>query len=85
MTTYEDELINLIWREISRAAMARPKRQIGLIDSYNNNDPTCKVKLFTDLDDDGQPKITGWIPFGMQGALQRTEFPSSSTLILMTK
>jgi hypothetical protein len=61
-------MLNTVRGEIARMNMARPKRMIGLVDSYNNNDHTAKIKLLTDLDDNGQPKITGWIPFGTQGA-----------------
>lgn len=64
------DLLNVIRVEISRAFSGRARRQIGLIDSYNNNDHTVKVKLLTDLDENGQPKITGWIPFGTNGASQ---------------
>jgi uncharacterized protein involved in type VI secretion and phage assembly len=66
--SFEDDLINLIHREIARSAMSRPKRMIGLVDGYNSADHTCKVKLLTDLDDQNQPKITGWLPIGTQGA-----------------
>lgn len=66
--SFEDDLINLIHREIARSAMSRPKRMIGLVDGYNPADHTAKVKLLTDLDNDGQAKITGWLPIGTQGA-----------------
>src|SRR6202041_634685 len=60
--------LNMVRGEIARMNMARPKRMIGLIDGYNPADHTVKVKLLTDLDDNGQAKLTGWIPIGTQGA-----------------
>lgn len=65
------DVMNMVRGEIARWTTDRPKRQIGLVDSYNDNDHTVKVKLLTDLDDNGQPKITGWIPFGTQGGSQQ--------------
>ena len=65
------DVMNMVRGEIARWTTDRPKRQIGLVDSYNNNDHTVKVKLLTDLDDNGQPKITGWIPLGTQAGSQQ--------------
>lgn len=65
------DVMNMVRGEIARWTTDRPKRMIGLVDSYNNNDHTVKVKLLTDLDDQGQPKITGWIPIGTQAGSQQ--------------
>jgi len=62
------DMLNTVRGEIARMNMARPKRMIGLVDSYNPNDHSVKVKFLTDPDDFGQPKISGWIPMGTQGA-----------------
>jgi len=64
------DVMNIVRGEIARWTNARPKRHVGLIDGYNQNDHTYKVKFLTDLDDDGNPKISGWIPMGTQGASQ---------------
>ena len=68
---FQDDLCDLINREIARAYTRRPRRMIGLVDGYNPNDHTVKVKFLTDLDDDGQAKISGWIPMGTQGASEQ--------------
>jgi hypothetical protein len=68
MARLQDDILDLINREIARGYARRPQRQIGLIDGYNPADHTVKVKLLTDLDDFGQAKLTGWIPIGTQGA-----------------
>jgi uncharacterized protein involved in type VI secretion and phage assembly len=68
MVRLQDDIVDLINREIARAYTRHPRRHIGLVDSYNPNDHTIKAKFLTDLDNDGQPKISGWIPVGTQGA-----------------
>jgi hypothetical protein len=71
MMIFGIDLGNLVRMEIARAFGARPRRMVGLVDGYNSQDHTVKVKLLTDLDDNGQPKITGWIPFGTNGASEQ--------------
>lgn len=58
-----DDLTNLIRREITRFQSRHNKETAGFIDSYNHNDHTAKVKLPTELDANGNPRITGWLPF----------------------
>lgn len=56
-------LLNLIRREIERFQTRTNHETAGYIDSYNPNDHTAKVKFPTELDADGNPRITGWLPF----------------------
>lgn len=54
---------NLIRREISRAWARFNHEMVGYIDSYKPQDHTAKVKFPTELDAQGNPRISGWLPF----------------------
>ncbi|HYA07477.1 MAG TPA: phage baseplate assembly protein V [Xanthobacteraceae bacterium] len=58
--------LNIIRREIARFQTRHNRKMVGFIDSYNPNDHTAKVKFPTELDVDGNPRITGWMPFQAQ-------------------
>jgi len=61
-----NSLRNLIRGEISRFQSRHNKEMVGFIDSYNPQDHTAKVKYPTELDVNGNPRITGWLPFKTQ-------------------
>lgn len=65
-------LLNIIRREVQRFQAMHNREQVGLIDSYRADDHTAKVKFLTEVDVNGNPRITGWLPFkvaaGGQGA-----------------
>lgn len=56
------DLVNLIQREIARSDLNTTKKMVGFLDSYNPLDHTGKVKYPTELDANGNPRITGWLP-----------------------
>ena len=59
-------ILNLVRGEIERYQSRHNRKMVGLIDSYNPTDHTAKVKYPTELDVDGKPRITGWLPFQVQ-------------------
>lgn len=58
-------LLNYVNREIQAAFTLHTKEMVGYIDSYNKKDHTAKVKFPTELDSDGKPRISGWMPVGV--------------------
>ncbi len=58
--------LNIVRREIARFQTRHNRKMVGFIDSYNPNDHTAKVKYPTELDANGNPRISGWIPFQAQ-------------------
>jgi len=62
------ELVNLIRREVERGLLRRAREAVGIVDSYDPNEHAVKVKLDTDLDDDGNPRISGWLPLRTNSA-----------------
>lgn len=61
-------ILNLVRGEIERYQSRHNRKMVGLIDSYNAADHTAKVKFPTELDANGNPRITGWIPIQTQSA-----------------
>jgi phage baseplate assembly protein gpV len=63
------DLLNLIRREIAREVPRRikPPRH-GVVSAYNPNTAAVKVSFHEDLDQQGNPKQTGWIPWHVQSA-----------------
>lgn len=59
-------IANLIQREASRNAVRRAKPAVGLVDSYDPVTHSVKIKHDTEVDDQGAPRITGWIPIRCQ-------------------
>ncbi len=59
-------LANLMRREDQRGRAVR--EMIGEIDSYDPKSHTAKVKFDTDLDNQGQPRISGWLPMRVASA-----------------
>lgn len=53
-------LANLMRREDQRGRSVR--EMVGEIDSYDPASHTAKVKFDTDLDNQGNPRISGWLP-----------------------
>lgn len=60
------DLIDIIHREIQADKANSAKKMIGFVDSYNPADHTVKIKYPTELDVNGNPKISGWIPVATQ-------------------
>lgn len=58
--------LNLIRSEIARFQTRHSRKMVGYIDSYNPAEHTAKVKFPTELDGNGNARITGWIPFEAQ-------------------
>ena len=54
-------ITNLIKREIARWHLTQPREMVGLIDSWDPKEHAAKVKILTELDENGDPKITGWM------------------------
>lgn len=59
-------ILNLVRVEIERYQSRHNRKMVGLIDSYNPTDHTAKVKFPTELDENDNPRITGWIPIQTQ-------------------
>jgi hypothetical protein len=57
-----EALVNLIHREILRVQHRSTRRTPGVVDSYDKETHSVKVKLMPDSIDDGQPVVTGWLP-----------------------
>lgn len=55
-------MIDLIQREIGRFFNRIPKAHVGLIDSWDATNHAAKVKHATEVDSNGNPRISGWIP-----------------------
>ena len=62
-----DDLLNLVRREIFRFQARNNRKMVGFIDSYRDKDHTAKVRFETDLDPNGKPRVTGWLPIRCQG------------------
>lgn len=69
-----EAIVNLIHREIERANRTVSKSHAGVIDSYDPQNHAVKVKFMTELDDEGNPKISGWIPLGVQSGGANTSW-----------
>ena len=52
---------NLSRREVGRADSRQTRSMVGIVDSYDPNEHAVKVKFLTDVDDNGQPRISGWL------------------------
>ena len=61
------DIIDLIHREIHADRANSAKTMIGFVDSYDPAAHAVKVKYPTELDVNGNPKISGWIPISTQG------------------
>jgi len=59
-------LASLMRREASRNSVAVAKEHVGTVDSYDATNHAVKVSFGTELDDNGQPRISGWIPLRTQ-------------------
>lgn len=57
------EVMNMVRGEMARFVSLSNREMVGFIDSYKDSDHTAKVKYPTELDPDGNPRITGWLPF----------------------
>lgn len=57
---------NFIRAEIARFVSRHNRGMVGFIDAYDPQDHTAKVKFPTELDANGQPRISGWLPIQAQ-------------------
>lgn len=62
------KIIDIIRREVERGLLRRARSAVGIIDAYDPNEHAVKVKFDTELDDDGNPRISGWIPLRTNSA-----------------
>lgn len=62
-------LLNIIRREVESIVRRfyQPSR-VGVIAAYNPAGPSVQVQFPEDLDYDGNPKVTGWIPWQVGSA-----------------
>jgi hypothetical protein len=64
-----EDFLNVIRREANAAVKRRIRSpRHGIVSAYNPARPAVKVKFTEDLDADGNPKETGWIPIAVASA-----------------
>jgi hypothetical protein len=54
-------MLDLMRRETGRAESTRARSMVGIVDAYDPNEHAVKVKFLTEVDDDGKPRISGWL------------------------